>query len=166
MWSTTNLFYLGRNEKKAASLSVEKPRFKTYNQPDYRYIRSVFTLSIQNIRNTSIILSCTPLPFRTASIGLCMDFMVSKVTPMLPTVVASWLDVLWVLTHSCYTRETVEREKPSGAAVLDILKLMRLAPTTVPCSKAFKSFVLPIHPLNGTHTQSMFHLSQGLKILL
>jgi hypothetical protein len=26
---------------------------------------------------------------------------------------------------------------------------------TIPRSKALKSFVLPIHPLNGTHTQSM-----------
>ena len=30
-------------------------------------------------------------------------------------------------------------------------------------SKALKYFVLPIHPLNGTHTQSM---SQGLEIFL
>jgi hypothetical protein len=27
-------------------------------------------------------------------------------------------------------------------------------------------FALPIHPLNGTHTQSTSQLSQGLKILL
>ena len=29
-------------------------------------------------------------------------------TPMLPIVLSSWLDVLWVVDHSWYTRETVE----------------------------------------------------------
>jgi hypothetical protein len=67
-------------------------------------------------------------------------------TPMLPTVVSSWLDVLWLVDHSRYTWETVEREKPSSVAV--------------------KYFVLPSHPLNGTHTQYMSQLSQDLKILL
>ena len=42
-------------------------------------------------------------------------------------------------------------------------KPVRLAPTNIPCSKALQYFVLPIHPLNGTHTQSM---SQGLKLIL
>jgi hypothetical protein len=51
--------------------------------------------------------------------------------------------------------KTVEREKPSSVAILDTLKPVRLAPTTIPCSMALKYFVLPIHPLNGTHTQSM-----------
>jgi hypothetical protein len=45
-------------------------------------------------------------------------------------------------------------------------KPVRLAPTTIPCSKAQTSFVLPINPLNGAHTQSMCQLSQGLEILL
>ena len=40
-------------------------------------------------------------------------------TPMLPPVVSSCLDVPWVVDHSWYTRETVEREKPSSVAVLD-----------------------------------------------
>ena len=53
-------------------------------------------------------------------------------TSMLPTVVSSWLDVLWVLDHSWYTLETVECENPSWVAVLDTLKLVRLAPTTIP----------------------------------
>jgi hypothetical protein len=70
-------------------------------------------------------------------------------TPMLPTVVSSWLDVLWVVDHSVYTQETVGREKHSSIAVLD--------------TKALQSFVFT---LNGTHTQSMSELSQGLKILL
>jgi hypothetical protein len=33
-------------------------------------------------------------------------------------------------------------------------------------SKALNCFVLPIDPLNGTRTQSMSQLSQGLNILL
>jgi hypothetical protein len=77
--------------------------------------------------------------------------------------VASWLDVLWVVDHSLYTRETVEREKLSSVAVLDTLKQVCLAHITLSVSKALKYGVLPIHPLNGTHTQSM---SQGLKIIL
>ena len=36
-------------------------------------------------------------------------------------------------------------------------------PTTIPCSKALKYVVFSVHPLNGTHTQSMSQLSQGLK---
>ena len=80
----------------------------------------------------------------------------SMLTPMRPTVVPSWLDVLWVVDHSCYKRETVESEKPSSVAVLDTLKLVQ--------HTLFKgTLVLPIHPLNGTHTQSISQLSQGLK---
>jgi hypothetical protein len=88
-------------------------------------------------------------------------------TPMLPTVVSCWLDVHhWVVDHSWYTWESVEREKPSLIALLSTLKTVRLAPTTIPRSKAFIYFVLPIHPLNGTHSQSMSQFSQSLKILI
>jgi hypothetical protein len=73
-------------------------------------------------------------------------------TPMLPTVVSSWLDVLWIVDNSCYTQETVEHEKASSIAILDTFKPERLAPTSKPLSKAVQSFVLPIHPLNGTPT--------------
>ena len=78
--------------------------------------------------------------------------MVSNSHTLCPTVVSSCLDALWVVDHSWYTRETVEREKPSSFAVFDTLKPVRLAPTTIPSSKALKYFVLPIHPLYGTHT--------------
>jgi hypothetical protein len=56
-------------------------------------------------------------------------------TPMLPTVVSSWLDdqCTWHLVLYPIQRH--------------------------------KYFVLPTHPLNGTHTQSMSQLSQGLKIV-
>ena len=36
---------------------------------------------------------------------------------------------------------------------------------TLSCTNLI-SLVLPIHPVNGTHTQSMYQLSQGLEILL
>ena len=87
-------------------------------------------------------------------------------TLMLPTVVSSLLDVLWVVDHSWYTQETVKHEIPSSVAVLDTLKSVHLAPTTIPRSNALNSFVLPNHALNSTHTQSMSQLSQVLKILL
>ena len=86
-------------------------------------------------------------------------------TPMRLTVVSSWLDVLRVVDHSWVTQETVEREKPSSVAVLDTLKPVHLAPTTIPNSMALKYFVLPFHPLNDTHTQFMYQLSQGLNNL-
>jgi hypothetical protein len=66
------------------------------------------------------------------------------------------------VSHSCVKLD----EKPSSFAVLDTLKLMCLAHTTIPRAKALQTFVLPIHPLNGTNTQSMYQLSLGLKILL
>ena len=52
-------------------------------------------------------------------------------TPLLPTVVSSWLDFLWVVDHSWYTQETVECEKLSSVAVLDTLKPVGLAPYLV-----------------------------------
>jgi hypothetical protein len=67
----------------------------------------------------------------------------------------NWLDVLWVVDNSWYTWETVECEKPSSVAVLDTLKPVRQAPTTILRSKALKCFVLPIHPLSDTYTQSV-----------
>ena len=47
-----------------------------------------------------------------------------------------------------------------------VLDRKRLHLQPCPVQKALQSFVLPVHPLNGTHTQSMSQLSQGLKILL
>ena len=44
-------------------------------------------------------------------------------------------------------------KSPSSVAVLDTLKLVSLATTTIPRSKALKSFVLPIQPYEWhTHT--------------
>ena len=76
-----------------------------------KHVRKLYlkmTVSLQNIRNTFITLSCTP--------QLCQ--------------------VAWMPDHSWCTQETVECEKPSSVAVLDTLKPMRLATTTIPFSKA------------------------------
>uniref|UniRef100_A0A8C8J503 Pyruvate dehydrogenase E1 component subunit alpha, testis-specific form, mitochondrial n=1 Tax=Oncorhynchus tshawytscha TaxID=74940 RepID=A0A8C8J503_ONCTS len=76
--------------------------------------------------------------------------------PVLPTV-PSWLDVLWVVDHSVYTWETVECEKPSSIAVLDTnWCAWHLLPYPV---QRHLYLDLPVHPLNGTHTQSMSQLS-------
>ena len=69
---------------------------------------------------------------------------------MLSTVVASWLHVLWVVDHSWYTLGTVECENSSSVAVLDTLKPVCLAPTTIPCSKALKSHLA--HSPSEWHT--------------
>jgi hypothetical protein len=71
----------------------------------------------------------------------------------------------WIILDT-HTQENVEREKSSSVAVLDTLKPVCLAPTTIPCSKALKYFVVPIHPPNGTNTQSMSQLPQALTIVL
>jgi hypothetical protein len=77
-------------------------------------------------------------------------------TPMLPTVVSSWLDVLWVVDHYFYTQGKVW--KSSSVAVLGTFKPVRLAPTTISCSKGLKYFDLPIHPLNGKHECLMLNI--------
>ena len=63
-------------------------------------------------------------------------------TSMLHTVVSSWLDVLWVVDYSWYTRETVECLK-THQCCSSWHKPVHLAPTTIPRSWSLKSFVLP-----------------------
>ena len=82
-------------------------------------------------------------------------------TPMLPTVVMMFFG-WWTILD---THRKLLSVKLNSVAVFDKLKV-RLAPTTIPCSKALQCFVLPIHPLSDRHTQSMSQLFQGLKILL
>ena len=78
------------------------------------------TLSIPHIRNIYLILSCTHLSTseKPEFVGTWNLQGVEGVpqgcwpmlTTMLPTVVSSWLYVLWVVDHSWYTRETIERK--------------------------------------------------------
>ena len=65
-----------------------------------------YTLNVQNIRNSFLILSCTPFCHQN-SLNLSGQDVVSiphgcwpMLTPMLPAVVSSWLDVLWVVDLS------------------------------------------------------------------
>jgi hypothetical protein len=75
-------------------------------------------------------------------------------TPTLPRVVSNWLDVdPFCDTHG----ETVECEKPISVAHSNRCAWHF---TTLPRSKKLQYFVLPIHHLNGTHTQCM---SRGVK---
>ena len=83
----------------------------------FLFLLSLYTLSISNIRNTFLILSC-PTFCPQNSLNLSGHESVPKgcwpmLTPMLPTVVSSWLDLLWVVDRS------VACEKPSSVAVLD-----------------------------------------------
>jgi hypothetical protein len=127
---------------------------------------SVTSPSVQNIRNNFPNIELHPiLPSKQPQfVGAWTIQWVESVpqgcwsmlNTTVPTVLLNWLDVLWVVDHSWYTQETVERVKPSSVAVLDTLNPVSLAPTTIPSS--IKYLVLPIHPLNSTHTQYMSHI--------
>jgi hypothetical protein len=127
------------------------------------------TLSVPNIRNTFLILSCTPFCHQN-SLNLSWHGLYKVFKAFHRDAGPCWLQCFprlcqvgwmsfgwWTIldTH----RETVEHGKPNRVAVLDTLKTVRLPPTTIPRSKTLKSFVMPIHPLNGTHIQSMSQLS-------
>ena len=75
---------------------------------------------VKNIRNTFLIFSYTSFsPQNSLNSSRHGLYKVSSfpqgcwamLTPVLPKVVSSWLDVLWVVDHSWYTGETVEHEK-------------------------------------------------------
>jgi hypothetical protein len=93
--------------------------------------------SVQNIKNTFILLSCTP--------NFCPQNSLNSWGHGQETVERENLAVLQFLTHS--NRCT-----------------WHLLPYLI--QRHLKYFVLPIHPLNGRYTQSMSQLSQGLKILI
>jgi hypothetical protein len=122
-----------------------------------------YTPSVQNIRNTFLILGLHPiLPSeQTQFIGAWTLQGVQSIsqgcwpmlTPMLPAVVSSWLDVLWMVDHSWYTQETVDCENPEALQFLTH-KLVRLAPTTRPCSKALKYLLSCPFTLWMSHTHN------------
>ena len=117
-------------------------------------------VSVQNIRNTFLILSCSPFPVWTASIRWGMDSTRCQAfhrdagqcwiqcVPQLCEV--GWMSFGW--WTSLDTHGKLLSVKHSAALQFLTLKQVQLALTTIPHSKALKSFVLPIQPLNCTHT--------------
>ena len=122
----------------------------------------ILTLGVQNIKNTFLILSCSSsrhglykvLKAFHRDAGPCWLQCFSQLCQV------GWMSFGWWTVVD--THKKLLCKKPSSVAVLDTLKPVRMAPTTILHSKALKYFVLPIHPLNGTHSQ----LPQGLNILL
>jgi hypothetical protein len=116
------------------------------------YFNHSYTPSIPNIRNT-IILSCNPSPFdlRTDLIRRGMDSRCWKhpqgCQRFAQLCQVSWMSFGWTLL---VTQETVVWKTQKHCSSWH--KLVCLAPMTIPHSKALKYFVLPIRPLNGTHT--------------
>ena len=73
-----------------------------------------------------------------------------------------WMSFGWWTILDAHGKH-FEREKPSSGVVLDTLKPVRLAPTTIPCSKALQSLVLTLWKV---HIHNPCLSSQGLKIIL
>ena len=104
----------------------------SHSHTDWRY-----TLSVQNINiefqpllpseQPQFIGTWTPQGVESVPQGWW-----PMLTPMLPTVVLSWLDVLWVVDHSWYTRKSVEWKTQQRCS--SWFKMVRLAPTTKPVS--------------------------------
>ena len=127
-----------------------------------------YILSIQNIRNTFLILNCTPLgPQNTQFVGAWTLRYWKPTTGMLAHVDADACVMLarcpfgrgpflinmgncwaWKTQHCCRSWHT-----------------QTSAPGTYYHTQLKGTLIwFPIHPLNRTHTQSISQLSQGLKI--
>jgi hypothetical protein len=116
-------------------------------------------------RNTFLILSCTPfcLQNNLNLLGRGL-YKLSKAFhrdtgpcwlqsfPQLCQIV--WMSFGWWTILD--THRKLLCEKPSSVAVLDTLKPVCLAPTTIqyPVQRHLNSLSLPISPLNGTHTHN------------
>ena len=129
------------------------------------YIIIYIIISVQNIRNT-FLLSFTPFcpqnSLYSSGHGLynvSNAFHRDAVPCWLQYFPQVWMSFGWwtiLDTHG----KLLSVKNPAALQFLTPLKPVHLAPTNIPRSKALSYFILPIHPLNGTHTQSMSHLCQ------
>jgi hypothetical protein len=141
-------------------------------------------LSTPNIRNTFLILSCTPpshLPSKQSQFVRAWTLQGVKSVPqgcwprsstMLPTVVSSWLDVSsnaeWLDVHFWLVADGGPFLIHTGNCwawttqqrCCSWHKPVRLAPTTILYSQALPSLSCTFHFLNGTHTQSVSIVSR------
>ncbi|KAK6296906.1 hypothetical protein J4Q44_G00330480 [Coregonus suidteri] len=130
---------------------------------------SVYTQSVQNIRNTFLILSfsrfCPQNCFNSSRHGL---YKVSKefhrdAGPCRLQCLPQLCQIGWMSFGWWTILDTLGKLlSVKNPAVLQFLTYSNL-PTTITRSKALKYFVLPIHPLNGTDTQFMSQSMSRLK---
>jgi hypothetical protein len=127
--------------------------------PTFRY-----SLSVQNIRNTFLILSCTPFCPQNSLNSSHRLYKVSKAfhrdagpcwLQSLPQLCQVGCIFFWVVDHYWFTRDTLSVKNPAALQFLTHSNLVRLAPTTMPCSKAL--FCLAYSP-SEWHTWT-FHVS-------
>jgi hypothetical protein len=77
------------------------------------------TLSLQDINATVLILNMPPeQPKFIGGVEGVPQGCWPILTPILPTVVSSWLDVLWVVDHSWYTQKLLRMKNPAALQFL------------------------------------------------
>jgi hypothetical protein len=116
------------------------------------FISEHYTMSVQNIKNTFLIL-CTPSPQPEYVVAWTLQGVERIPQGCWPMSTPIILTVVKLAGCPLSGGPLLSMKNPSSVPVLDTNRC--LATTTIPLSKALTSFVLPIQPLNGTHTQSI-----------
>jgi hypothetical protein len=122
-----------------------------------------YPLSVQNIRNTFLICSCTPLlpsekpQFDGHGLYKVLKALHRDAGPCWLQCLPQLCQVDWMSFGWCNILDT--HWKLLGIKKTAALQFLTQtgASTTRPRSKTLTSFVWPIHPLIGTQTQSMSH---------